>query len=147
MHISILRITSSVVFICISFTSTLALAQQKLPIKKYSAGMHVIQAEMATTEAQREVGLMNRKEMGQNEGMMFVFDRPARQCMWMKNTLMPLSVAFIDGNDVILNVEEMQPQSEQIHCASKPALKALEMNAGWFKRKNIKPGSKIELLK
>jgi len=102
---------------------------------------------MATTEAQRAVGLMNRKQMGQNEGMMFIFDRPARQCMWMKNTLMPLSVAFIDDNDVVINIEEMLPHSEQNHCASKPALKALEMNAGWFKRKNIKPGSKIELLK
>ena len=78
---------------------------------------------------------------------MFIFDRPARQCMWMKNTLMPLSVAFIDDNDVVINIEEMLPHSEQNHCASKPALKALEMNAGWFKRKNIKPGSKIELLK
>lgn len=140
----ILRVISGIIF---SLLVTPTFAQQKLPIKKYSFGIYVIEAEMATTEAQRAVGLMNRKQMGQNEGMMFIFDRPARQCMWMKNTLMPLSVAFIDDNDVVINIEEMLPHSEQNHCASKPALKALEMNAGWFKRKNIKPGSKIELLK
>lgn len=135
--------------VCIVFTLfiTSALAQQKLPIKKFTAGIHVIQAEVAANDAQRELGLMNRKAMGQNEGMMFIFDRPAKQCMWMKNTLIPLSVAFINSDGVILNIEEMQPKSEQNHCASQPALYALEMNAGWFKRKNIKPGSKIELLK
>lgn len=130
--------------ILLTLFMTSALAQQKLPVKKLTAGMYVIQAEVAATEAQRETGLMNRKAMGQNEGMLFIFDRPSGYCMWMKNTLIPLSVAFIGGDGIILNIEEMQPQSEKNHCAVKPALYALEMNAGWFKQKNIKPGTKIE---
>lgn len=109
--------------------------------------MHVIQAEMATTEVQRQLGLMHRKILGPNQGMMFVFDRPQQQCMWMKNTLIPLSVAFIDNKNVILNIEEMQPNTERNHCATQPALYALEMNANWFKRKGIKPGAKVEGLK
>jgi len=126
---------------------TSAQAQQKLPVKQFTAGIFVIDAEVASTPAQRELGLMNRKELGTNQGMMFIFDRAAGVCMWMKNTLIPLSVAFLDSNGVILNVEEMLPQTETNHCATKPALYALEMNAEWFKRKGIKPGTKIELLK
>lgn len=144
MQTLILRAAGS---IFLTFFTTWALAQQKLPVQKLTAGMYVIQAEVAATEAQRETGLMNRKTMGQNEGMLFIFDRPSGYCMWMKNTLMPLSVAFINSDGMILNIEEMQPQTEKNHCAIKPALYALEMNAGWFKRKNIKPGSKIELMK
>jgi len=130
-----------------TWTFSTIYAQQKLPVSKFTAGIHVIEAEVASTPAQRELGLMNRKELGTNQGMMFIFDRPAGVCMWMKNTLIPLSVAFLDNDGVILNVEEMKPQTETNHCASKPALYALEMNAEWFKHKGIKPGTKIELLK
>ena len=122
-------------------------AQQKLPVSQFAAGIFVIEAEVASTEAQRELGLMNRKELGSNQGMMFIFDRSYGYCMWMKNTLIPLSVAFLDDSGVILNIEEMLPQTETNHCAAKPALYALEMNAEWFKRKGIKPGTKITLLK
>lgn len=86
---------------------------------------------------------MQREKMGANEGMLFVFPDRDKQCMWMKNTLLPLSVAFIDDNGIILNVEDMQPQTENSHCSVKPARYALEMNQGWFKAKNIKPGTKI----
>ncbi|MET3105509.1 uncharacterized membrane protein (UPF0127 family) [Oxalobacteraceae bacterium GrIS 2.11] len=118
-------------------------AQQKLPVTQFTAGIYVIQAEVASTEPQRELGLMNRKALGPNEGMMFIFDRPFKYCMWMKNTLLPLSVAFLDKNGVILNIEEMLPQTETNHCAVEPALYALEMSAEWFKHKGIKPGTKI----
>ena len=131
----------------LALTLTPAFAQQKLPVKQFTVGMFVIQAEVAQTEAQREIGLMNRTSMGANEGMMFIFDRPASVCMWMKNTLLPLSVAFLDSNGIILNIEEMLPQTLDNHCATKPALYALEMNAEWFKHKNLKPGTKIDLLK
>ncbi len=141
-----MRPSASLFFCCLLLTTS-AFAQQKLPVKQFTAGMYVIQAEIASTEAQRELGLMNRKQMGSNEGMMFIFDRPAAVCMWMKNTLLPLSVAFIDSSGVILNIEEMAPLTDTNHCAVKAAEYALEMNAEWFKRKNIKPGSKIELLK
>jgi uncharacterized membrane protein (UPF0127 family) len=109
-----------------------------------SAGMHLIKAEVAADEASREQGLMFREKMANNVGMVFVFDAPATQCMWMKNTLLPLSVAFIDAKGKILNIEEMQPQTLQSHCSKGQVLYALEMNQGWFKQKNIKVGSTIE---
>jgi hypothetical protein len=121
-------------------------AQQttKFPVTRLNAGLYVIQAEVADTEAKREQGLMFRRQMAPNEGMVFLFGAPAGVCMWMKNTLIPLSVAFIDGDGRIVNIEEMAPQTLDSHCSKKPVPYALEMNAGWFKHKNIKPGSLIE---
>lgn len=111
-----------------------------------SAGIHLIKAEVATTNAQRQQGLMFREKMPSNAGMVFVFDQPSEQCMWMKNTLLPLSVAFIDANGKIVNIADMQPQTLDSHCSTKsaPVRFALEMNLGWFKQKNIKPGTLIE---
>lgn len=109
-----------------------------------SAGMHLIKAEVAANDAERQQGLMYREKMANNAGMVFVFDGPATQCMWMKNTLLPLSVAFIDANGRILNIEDMKPQTLDSHCSKGQVLYALEMNLGWFKQKNIKPGSTIE---
>ncbi len=107
-------------------------------------GIHVIQAEAAANPAQREQGLMFREKLGINEGMVFLFDSSASVCMWMKNTPLPLSVAFIDAQGRIVNIEDMQPQTTDSHCAKQPAKYALEMNQGWFSRKNIKPGALIE---
>jgi uncharacterized membrane protein (UPF0127 family) len=121
-----------------------AQAQQKFPVVPLTAGMYVIQAEVAVTEAQREEGLMFREVLGANQGMVFLFGAPAGVCMWMKNTPLPLSVAFLDADHKIINIEDMQPQTTNSHCAQKPANYALEMNLGWFKQKNIKPGMKIE---
>jgi uncharacterized membrane protein (UPF0127 family) len=86
---------------------------------------------------------MYRKAMAQNSGMVFVFDENATHCMWMKNTLIPLSVAFIDEAGAIINIADMQPHSEQSHCATRPARFALEMNKGWFAQRGIKPGAKL----
>jgi uncharacterized protein len=124
--------------------STSGVAQQKMPTVQLAAGMHVIQAEVAATEVARQQGLMARQTMGANEGMLFVFDRPAGVCMWMKNTPLPLSVAFIDQSGKIINIEDMQPNTTDSHCAKRLIRYALEMNQGWFKQKNIKPGSAIE---
>ncbi|HEY4318978.1 MAG TPA: DUF192 domain-containing protein [Herbaspirillum sp.] len=121
-----------------------AQAQQKFPVIPLTAGMYVIQAEVATTEAQREEGLMFRKTLGANQGMVFLFGSPAGVCMWMKNTLLPLSVAFMDSDRKIINIEDMQAETLNSHCANRPATYALEMNLGWFKQKHIKPGMKIE---
>lgn len=107
-------------------------------------GINVIRAEVAATPQQREQGLMFREKLGQNEGMVFVFDQPQQVCMWMKNTLIPLSVAFIDEDGKIVNVEEMKPQTLDSHCAKKKVPFALEMPPGWFKQKNLKPGTKID---
>ena len=116
----------------------------KFPVISLNAGIHVIKAEVAAREAERQQGLMFREKMGPNEGMVFLFNAPAGVCMWMKNTLIPLSVAFIDDSGKIVNIEDMQPQTTASHCAKKPVRYALEMNLGWFKQKNIKPGTVIE---
>ena len=87
---------------------------------------------------------MFREKLGPNEGMVFLFGAPAGVCMWMKNTLIPLSVAFLDQDGKIINIEDMKPQTTDSHCANKPATYALEMTAGWFRQKNIKPGMKID---
>jgi uncharacterized membrane protein (UPF0127 family) len=119
-----------------------ALAQE-MPVVQLNAGMHLIRAEVAAEFGTRMRGLMYRASMPQNAGMLFIFDESTQHCMWMKNTLIPLSVAFIDDAGRIVNVEDMQPQTEDSHCASRPARYALEMNLGWFSAKGIKPGTRI----
>ena len=108
-----------------------------------SAGIHLIRAEVAAENSERAKGLMFRPHLGANQGMVFLFDEPAVQCMWMKNTLIPLSVAFIGEDGRVLNVENMQPQTEASHCAVRPARYALEMNQGWFARHGVAAGTKI----
>ena len=119
-------------------------AEEKLPVITLNIGMHLVQAEVAIRDEERALGLMFREKMGPNEGMVFRFNSPNQVCMWMKNTLLPLSVAFLDEAGSIINIEDMKAQTLEAHCASKPARYALEMNQGWFKKKNIKAGSKIE---
>ena len=110
------------------------------------AGMTVIQAEVADTTVAREQGLMYRKSLALNSGMLFDYGRPAQEvCMWMKNTDIPLSVAFMDGKGTILNIEDMQPQTEDSHCSlkGKTVRYALEMELGWFAQRHIGPGFQI----
>lgn len=116
---------------------------QALPRMELQAGFHRIEAEVAHTPPSRAQGLMHRREMAVQHGMLFVFTENAQHCMWMKNTHLPLAVAFIDTAGRILNIEEMQPQSEQNHCAAQPARYALEMNAGWFAQRGLKRGDTI----
>lgn len=118
--------------------------QPALPVVALNAGIHMIHAELAATPGTRALGLMRRKSMPQGSGMLFVFDENAGHCMWMKNTLLPLSVAFIDARGVIVNIEDMKPLAETSHCASRPARFALEMNQGWFGKRGIAPGTKIQ---
>jgi len=121
-----------------------AFAQQPpLPAIQLRAGMHLIKAEVADTFGTRMQGLMNRASMGTNDGMLFVFEESAAHCMWMKNTLIPLAVAFVDDAGAIVTILEMQPHDETSRCATKPARYALEMNKGWFAQRGIKPGAKI----
>ncbi|MCE3272464.1 MAG: hypothetical protein K0S57_2861 [Ramlibacter sp.] len=117
--------------------------QMNLPRVKLTAGMHAIDAQVAATHQQRMTGLMFRKEMPQNEGMLFVFEAPGQQCFWMKNTLLPLSIAFVADDGTIANIAEMKPQSLDSHCSAQPVRYVLEMNTGWFARKGIKPGAKL----
>jgi uncharacterized membrane protein (UPF0127 family) len=118
--------------------------QLNLPRVKLAAGMHIIDAQVAATPDQRMTGLMHRKEMPQHEGMLFVFEYPAQQCFWMKNTLLPLSVAFVADDGTIVNIDEMRPQTLESHCSAKPVRYVREMNKGWFSKKGIKAGSRLE---
>ncbi len=108
-----------------------------------SIGMYRLVAEVAHTPKTREVGLMHRRAMPENQGMVFVFTRDDKHCMWMANTLLPLSVAFLDEKGQIVNIEDMEPLTRNSHCAEKPARYALEMNAGWFRKRNISPGASL----
>lgn len=123
--------------------SSVTYAQQAFPVTTLSIGIHLIKAEVAISDEQRAQGLMFREKMATNEGMVFRFPESRHICMWMKNTLLPLSVAFIDDKGRILNIEDMQPQTLNAHCAKKSARYALEMNQGWFRQKNIRPGIQV----
>lgn len=118
-------------------------AQELLPMAELSAGFHRIVAEVANTAPSRQMGLMFRRTMPTQQGMVFVFERAQIHCMWMKNTLLPLSVAFIDDDGKILNIADMKPHSEQSHCAAAPARFALEMNQGWFAERGIGAGDQL----
>jgi len=125
------------------FVNVAAWAQGAMPLMELSAGFHRIEAEVAASDRDRQLGLMNRREMPPQRGMLFVFDHENTHCMWMRNTLLPLSVAFVDAKGVIINIEDMKPQTEDNHCAKVPARYALEMNVGWFAQRGIKPGMKL----
>jgi uncharacterized membrane protein (UPF0127 family) len=110
---------------------------------RLTAGMYQIDAQIAETPVQRQIGLMFRKEMPQNEGMIFVFEQPATQCFWMRNTLLPLTAAFVTDDGRIVNLADMKPQTDDSHCSEEPVRFVLEMNQGWFAHKNIKKGAKL----
>ncbi len=105
---------------------------------------HTVRAELARTEEEKRTGLMYRKHLGTNAGMLFIYEREGAWAMWMKNTYVPLSVAFLDRHGVILNIEDMQPLTEDSHQAQGPAKYALEVNQGWFAKRGIKRGDKVE---
>lgn len=135
----------SIVFAMAGLVASFAVwAQVAMPVVELSAGMYRIEAEVAANDQNRQTGLMNRKTMPAQRGMLFVFPQERPHCMWMRNTLIPLSVAFIDADGYIINIENMQPQTEDNHCAKVPARYALEMNEGWFAQRGIKPGFKLQ---
>ena len=117
--------------------------QMNLARVKLSAGMHQIDAQLARTSDQRATGLMHRREMPQHEGMLFEFEQATEQCFWMKNTLLPLSAAFVADDGTVVNVEDMKPQTLDSHCSNQPVRYVLEMNQGWFAKRGIKPGFKL----
>jgi hypothetical protein len=117
--------------------------QLQLPRVTLTAGMHLIQAQVASTPQQRATGLMFRQDMPVNEGMLFVFDEPAIQCFWMKNTLLPLTAAFVADDGTVVNLADMKPQTLDSHCSEKPVRYVLEMNLGWFAKRGLKAGSRL----
>jgi len=137
---------NALLLVMLSALSLQASAQAPAPSFPHtdlSIGMFRVDAEVAASEDLRMHGLMYRKAMPSNAGMVFIFETSQQYCMWMKNTLLPLSVAFIDETGKIINIEDMQPQTENSHCAERPARFALEMNKGWFKDKHFKAGTRI----
>lgn len=117
--------------------------QPRLPTVDLRAGMHTIKAELAVTAEQQMTGMMFRKEMNGNEGMLFVNEEKSARCFWMRNTLVPLTIAFIDNDGTIVNLADMQPLDERSHCAKAPVRFALEMRQGWFEKRGIKAGFKL----
>ena len=117
--------------------------QPRLDTIDITAGMHIIKAEVAQTSAQQMIGMMFRKEMGANEGMLFASPDSSPRCFWMRNTLIPLSIAFIDDDGAIVNIADMQPQSDASHCSAKPVRFALEVRQGWFAKRGIKAGFRL----
>jgi uncharacterized membrane protein (UPF0127 family) len=117
--------------------------QLNLPRTQLQAGMHRLDVQLAQTPEQRQIGLMWRKDMPQHEGMLFVFEQATTQCFWMRNTMIPLTAAFVEDDGTIVNLADMQPQKDDSHCSSKPVRFVLEMNQGWFAKRQIKPGYKL----
>ncbi len=116
---------------------------QALPTTTLRAGFHNITAQVAQTAEHRQTGLMHRKSMPTHEGMLFVFDEAGVQCFWMKNTLLPLSIAFLSDEGAIVNIDEMKPQTLSSHCSTAPVRYVLEMNQGWFSKRGLKAGDKL----
>ncbi len=117
--------------------------QLNLPRLQLTAGLHLIDTQLALSPESRTIGLMFRKEMPTNEGMLFVFEQASTQCFWMKNTLLPLTAAFVADDGTIVNLADMKPQTTDSHCSTKPVRYVLEMNQGWFAKRGVKAGAKL----
>jgi len=130
--------------LCLASFVASAQAPQRLQRIELQAGMHRVQAQVASSPEERALGLMHVKSMPQHEGMLFVFERAEQQCFWMRNTLLPLAIAFLRDDGSIVNIEEMKALDDKTnHCSAEPVRFALEMNAGWFGKRGLKPGSKL----
>lgn len=134
-------------FLCALLVPAALLAQQapQPPLRtvKLTTGIHVITAEVAATPQTRMIGLMMREALKPNHGMVFVFEDKSQHCFWMRNTLLPLSIAFIDDDGTIVNIADMAPKSEASTCPQRPVRYALEMEQGWFAKRGVTAGKKI----
>ena len=143
MNDSLARRAGAIAVLCLAALASAQEGPQKLAPVRLNAGIHNINAELASTPQQREIGLMFRTAMPANDGMLFAFEQPAQQCFWMRNTLIPLSVAFIGDDGSVVNIDDMKPQTLDSHCSAKPVRFVLEMNEGWFAKRGIKVGSRL----
>ena len=115
-----------------------------LPTRSLTIRGHTLVVEVAATGSTRETGLMNRFSLQPDHGMLFVFDAPQPLAFWMKNTYVPLSIAFVDTEGRIVNIEDMQPLDLATHWSTAPALYAIEMKQGWFREKGIVAGDLVQ---
>lgn len=127
-----------------SLLATQAWAQPQLPQIAIQAGNHPLLVELADTPETLGQGLMHRQHLPADQGMLFVFDQTEIRCFWMKNTLIPLSIAFIDPQGRIISIQDMQPQSLATHCSPSAVIAALEMNQEWFQHSAIHVGDLID---
>jgi uncharacterized membrane protein (UPF0127 family) len=116
----------------------------KLPTTTLQMGLYIVQAEIAADTESRSRGLMFRTEMENNQGMLFIFERLGVQCFYMKNTILPLTVAFLNDQGKIVNMSDMSPQTLTSHCSKEPVRYVLEMNQGWFAARGIKEGAVVK---
>ncbi len=127
-------------------TLLLALASPAVaaePALKLQAGPHVLQVEVADTPQARATGLMGRTSLGSDAGMLFVFEQQGTHCFWMRNTLIPLSIAFLADDGTIVDIQDMQPQTLTFHCPRGPVRYALEVAQGGFRSKGIALGMRV----
>ncbi|MBX3019310.1 MAG: DUF192 domain-containing protein [Bdellovibrionaceae bacterium] len=136
--------------ISIVLTSTFAHAEIKFPKEKIKLGGKTITVEVARSNEQLAHGLMYRTQMGENDGMIFIFPDVDTRSFWMKNTFIPLSIGFFDEDKILVDIQDMEAvKSEMVttppsYVSAKPAKYALEMNRGWFLKNSIKVGAKFE---
>jgi uncharacterized membrane protein (UPF0127 family) len=109
-----------------------------------TVGGIAIQVEIADDDAERQRGLMYRESLEEDHGMLFIYDRETTLAFWMKNTLIPLDIAYLDSDLRIVDIQQMEPQTTETHPSSAPAQYALEMNLGWFERNGVTVGDRIE---
>jgi len=138
------RIIRSIAWLLFALASSLPVAAQSLPTMELAINGHHVTAEVAATEETRTTGLMRRFSLRPDHGMLFVFEQPQQLAFWMKNTYIPLSIAFIGTDGRIINIEDMAPLTEMTHDSRGPAIYALEMKKGWFAQLGIKPGDKVD---
>ena len=130
--------------VALTFAVTAPAAAAELATTTLTIGTHKLTAEMATTPAQMQTGLMNRFSLKTDHGMLFVFERSEPLSFWMRNTFIALSIAFISADGTILNIEDMQPQTDDPHWSKGAALYTLEMKKGWFAERGIVAGNRVE---
>ena len=136
------RMRSCTIALALLLWTSVALAELPAVVLRISG--HDLTAEVAKTDSDRATGLMHRRMLPENRGMLFIFPSVSFHAMWMMNTHVPLSVAFLDPDGVIINIEDMQPHTQKTHAAARPAKYALEANQGWFRKRGIKPGDRVE---
>ena len=138
------RFALSLLLSLLSLSASAQQAQTDLPRSTLQAGMYQLDVQVAATPEQRAIGLMFRQNMPEYEGMLFVFEQATPQCFWMKNTLLPLTAAFVADDGSIVNLADMQPQTTTSHCSEKPVRFVLEMKQGWFAKRGLKKGFKLK---
>ncbi|MBI5589700.1 MAG: DUF192 domain-containing protein [Deltaproteobacteria bacterium] len=143
MILSMKRLLCLMLF-ALAMTCNMAIAETRLPTLQLMAGMHRIEAEIAATPSLRGIGLMYRNSLPDNCGMLFVFPEAHAHCMWMHHTKIPLSAAFIDDQGIIVNIADMQPDTDDYHCGAASVHYVLEMQSGWFQEKGMAPGTCIK---